>query len=967
MAENVEKLILDDSGFINPLKDMIKVMGEAERAFKDLNDEQLKGSQKAAQEIKKGMEIQSKAINDVVKAAKTSMLTQDEHSKKIKETAGAMMQSGETAKKFAELIKKADAVKLSGGKADVQDLEKEFVDLLKTLKLTDDQIKFLSDNIDEVSKEIAQLDANQIKEIADEAGKMGNEFVSAKSELRELTNLINSGQLTGVELEEAEMRAAELTDRIGDVRERLKGLASDTRGLDLFVEGVSTIGAGFQLAEGTMALFGDESKELQQTLIKLNAVMAISNGLQQIGAVLTKKGGIAQLLYSTAVGSSTGALKLFRLALIGTGIGALVLILGTIVTKWDSVKKAVDNSAKSLFDFGKKVATSMPPLSLLIQGVEWLYKNFARLDNIAKGAIDGVVAGLGAVGEVVSKLFTGDFSGAYQAAKEVGSKIGIAVNQGIAEADKADANSAQAKVIDDVVKSQKKRLEILEAQGKETSKLQRDILQNELKSLKLSGAEKKAIEDKQHEIAVFNAERAKLIADKAAQDKAKADEIEKRRIENIQESLVELKNLQDEVFEFQKEAGSLSEKEIFDFAKTKKIEQIESLIKKLKELAKVTGKDVTEAVKKLDDAMYSISFEGFEVKGVEKIGSTLQRDIEKHTNKKPIAPKITVKPDSVEINDFDDLINTAIKSVFGDNDEIAKEFIGSASTLINEFGTILNESTNIQLSNIDKQLNKLSERREKLQEDLSRELELQEKGLANNVGSKQAEVDGLLAEEERLQNEREKLQREAQKRQIIADAITQSQSLITSSINIIKGFSHIPVVGLPLGIAAVGALLAFFVKTKIEALKATKLYSGADKVSDHFGFGERHGDSDLPGRGSGYRLMNERTGRPTNVIISGKEMLLPESVSLPNSEFFHSLRNGMYNGIDLNAAMGFYLNYKGKVSKIGQNVVVATNRPDIKQKPRVAIPHIMKNGKKGVIITTIKDEWRDGKFIEFDL
>jgi hypothetical protein len=147
---------------------------------------------------------------------------------------------------------------------------------------------------------------------------------------------------------------------------------------------------------------------------------------------------------------------------------------------------------------------------------------------------------------------------------------------------------------------------------------------------------------------------------------------------------------------------------------------------------------------------------------------------------------------------------------------------------------------------------------------------------------------------------------------LISDTIAQGQSLITSSINIIKGFSNIPIVGLPLGIAAVGALLAFFAKTKVEAFKATKLYSGAERISDHFGYGERHGDTDLPGRGSGYRLINERNGKPTNVIISGKEMLLPESVSLPNTEFFHSLRNGVYNGVDLNAAMGFYLNYKGK-------------------------------------------------------
>jgi hypothetical protein len=56
------------------------------------------------------------------------------------------------------------------------------------------------------------------------------------------------------------------------------------------------------------------------------------------------------------------------------------------------------------------------------------------------------------------------------------------------------------------------------------------------------------------------------------------------------------------------------------------------------------------------------------------------------------------------------------------------------------------------------------------------------------------------------------------------------------------------------------------------------------------------------------------------------------------------------------------------VHKATQNtVIVAQNAPQSKQKARVAIPHTMKNGRKGVIITTIKDDWTDGKFIEFDL
>ena len=618
MAENIEKLILDDSGFINPLKESIKVMEEAEKAFKDLNNAQSQGGQKAANEIKKASEVQQKAIQDVAKAAKVSIMTQEEHARKITETAAAMLKSGDTAKKFAELLKKVETVKLSGAKSDIQDLEKEFTGLLKTVKLTDDQMDFLSQNIDEVAKEIASLDAKQITAIATEAGQMTDKFVTAKSELRALTNLINSGQLTVDELIMAKNRAGQLTDEIGDTRQEIKRLASDTRGLDLLGDSMQTLGATMQIAEGSMALFGDESQEMQKALIRLNAVMAISNGLGQLGEQITKKGTLAnriaagvQSLYTAAIGSSTGAMKLFKIALIGTGIGALVIVLSALVANWDKVKKAVNDNAQSIFDWGKKVTFIMPPLNLLIKGVEWLYNNFSRLDNIAKGAIDGVVAGLGAVGEVVSKLFSGDFSGAYEAAKQVGAKIGKATNEGIAEADKDDANNAQAKAIDNIVKSQKKRLEVLEASGKETAKLQKNILQNELKSLQLAGAEKQLIEDKQHEIALFNAERSKIAAEKAAAAKAKADEIEKQRIEKKEEALQEFKRLQDEIFEVQKNTGNLSEKEEFEFVKTKQIQQLELFIKQLKDVGKTLGKDVTGQIKIAQQAIDGLNSRDF--------------------------------------------------------------------------------------------------------------------------------------------------------------------------------------------------------------------------------------------------------------------------------------------------------------------------------------------------------------------
>lgn len=56
-----------------------------------------------------------------------------------------------------------------------------------------------------------------------------------------------------------------------------------------------------------------------------------------------KAAAIAQGFYTTVVGTSTGAMKIFKLALIGTGIGAIVVALGLLIANFDKVKKVVFN------------------------------------------------------------------------------------------------------------------------------------------------------------------------------------------------------------------------------------------------------------------------------------------------------------------------------------------------------------------------------------------------------------------------------------------------------------------------------------------------------------------------------------------------------------------------------------------------------------------------------------------------
>ena len=175
---------------------------------------------------------------------------------------------------------------------------------------------------------------------------------SAKTRLRELQKTLADMALAGQDgtkaFREMEKEAGRLKDQIGDTQQRIKNLASDTRTIDTFVGAIQGITAGFQIAQGAAALFGAEEEELQKSLVKVQAAMALANGVQQVANLLNKDSilitqgqAAAQALYAVAVGTSTGAMKAFRIALLATGIGAAVAAVGLLVAKWDDLTAAV--------------------------------------------------------------------------------------------------------------------------------------------------------------------------------------------------------------------------------------------------------------------------------------------------------------------------------------------------------------------------------------------------------------------------------------------------------------------------------------------------------------------------------------------------------------------------------------------------------------------------------------------------
>ena len=180
---------------------------------------------------------------------------------------------------------------------------------------------------------------NQAKAI-DNVGKSGKSLTGQLRGLKqELSQLEIAGQDGTKAFNDLLIASAKLEDQIGDTRQRVKILASDTFKFDAAVGATQALASGFELAQGAAALFGTESEDLQKAIVKITAATAVANSVQQLSDLIKGESALKQAVltgataaYATVVGTSTGALRAFKLALAGTGIGLLVVAIGELVT-----------------------------------------------------------------------------------------------------------------------------------------------------------------------------------------------------------------------------------------------------------------------------------------------------------------------------------------------------------------------------------------------------------------------------------------------------------------------------------------------------------------------------------------------------------------------------------------------------------------------------------------------------------
>jgi len=179
-------------------------------------------------------------------------------------------------------------------------------------------------------------------EVKENLGNLRQQLKQAQIEVQTLADKFGA---TSDQAREAAKRAAELKDKIADAKALTDSFNPDAKfkGLGQALTGVA---GGFAAVQGAMALVGNQSEEVEKTLLKVQSAMALAAGIDQ----LTEAKDAFVNLGKTAV----SAFNSIKAAIGGTGIGLLVVALGVIYEYWDDISKAVGFSTKESEKFANQ-------------------------------------------------------------------------------------------------------------------------------------------------------------------------------------------------------------------------------------------------------------------------------------------------------------------------------------------------------------------------------------------------------------------------------------------------------------------------------------------------------------------------------------------------------------------------------------------------------------------------------------
>lgn len=319
------------------------------------------------------------ALDQLTKSGKTDAETAESFKKtnaEIDKEAKALEKLSGAYQKFNNNLKNTSKAVISSGIADA--LKQAGVQATELV----DELNASGVSIEKLGQILAEAGVEFDKTTSD-TEQLTNSSITLKKELRllneEIAQAVVRGENFGDEFDALVAKAGSLRDSIDEANAVIKDAASDTKGFDNLLGTVQTLAAGFAIVQGAAGLFGDESEELQKTLLRVNSAMAILQGLQQVQAALQRDGAITLAVLNARQ----------KVAVIQTNLETAAQSKNIVVKKLATAAQWALNAAMSANPIGLLVTLLAAVATALV-----IYTRNSREAAEATGELQGAVKNL---------------------------------------------------------------------------------------------------------------------------------------------------------------------------------------------------------------------------------------------------------------------------------------------------------------------------------------------------------------------------------------------------------------------------------------------------------------------------------------------------------------------------------------------------------------------------------------------
>lgn len=345
---------------------LLSVLNESKKAIQNFSTAAISGGkgidrafENAAAAIEKGFAD----IDRIVDTNKASLAKLQEEYKRL---------SSEAAKAFSE-ARDADYRRYTEAAKNIQ----------SEITLREKLINEAQASADQLLQEEKAL-----KKQKEAAEKNVSTQISLRTQLRnvreELALLEANGQRGTEAFKKLQQEAGRLTDAIGDATTQARIFSHDNRGLQGMISGLSGVVGAFSAAQGAVALFAGENENLQKVMLKVQSLMSITIGLQQVANTINKDSAFMLTTVAKAKELLAAATNKLTIALGGSTIAAKALMatltlglsvaITVIIAALSKLQSKQAEAKKAQEEFNKKVseAAGKPVAAYRALQTEWI-------------------------------------------------------------------------------------------------------------------------------------------------------------------------------------------------------------------------------------------------------------------------------------------------------------------------------------------------------------------------------------------------------------------------------------------------------------------------------------------------------------------------------------------------------------------------------------------------------------------